>query len=487
MADERARRGQRRVLSRGALLRSGRRLPLLLLAALVAALAVGPSSVTAESPERSFGRVIVTVLGVAGDGPVEPVRYEVDAVLSSESSRFRTGVVCRFELPLVAGDASAVVALDLDRNALLGERALPLDGIFAALDYREVAPGGLETFRGVAAEGDVLLLAMGAPARGLVLHVAFGARVVDAARGTERLLTDGEAASLPDEATHPSTVVVWRDEAPPDVVYLDALYVSSDCSGDPLYEPGYVIEPAAYGPEPYGDEVDDGGWGGVDWGYGEDYVGEEPDDGWDGWSPDDDWSGGDGINDDGGTIDGGDGGGWYPDDGGWYPDDGVNDDGGGSDDGSFDDGGFDDGAGDGWDEGYDSGGGCGGEDDPGSEDDSLDCAGDDPSGGDGGFDCDSGGGDSSSGDEVDTSCDGSGGDSGSSDSLDCDAEARAAPTVSAADGARKAPRTRRWRGWNLAPLLGFLAWWAFLRFRRGAPLRRRVECGDAGPAQPGPA
>lgn len=475
MADERAGRGRRRLLSDRAL----RSLPGALLAALVAALAAGPSSVTAGSGERAFGRVIVTVQGVAGQGPAEPVRYEVDALLSAESSRFRSGVVCRFELPLVVGGDSAVVALDVDLDALLGEGALPFSGPFAALDYREVGPGGVETFNGAAVEGDVALLAIGARTRGLALHLAFGARVVDPALGSERLLTNGEAASLPDEATHPSTVVVWRDDTPPDAVYLDAVYVSTDCAGDPLYEPGYVIEPGAYGPEPYGDEVEDGtGWGGVDWGYGEDHTTVDPEDGsvtpgdddWDGWDPGDDWSG-DGINDDGGgTVDDG---------GGWTPDDGGQNDGGFDDSGDdWDDSGWsDDGSDDGWsdDSGSDSGG-CGGEDDPGSQDDSVDCAGEDPDGGSSDFDCDSGGGDSSSGDEVDTSCDGSGGGEASSDPLDCDAEAKAAPILSGADSGGgggagpRAPRARRWRGWNLSPLLGFLAWWGYLRFRRGAPL-----------------
>jgi len=466
MADERDGRRDRRILTRFRRGRARRRLVGLVLAAAVVAVALGPSAVTAEGAERSFGRVIVTVEGVGGHGPAEPVRYEVDALLTAESSAFRAGVVCRFELPRVVGDDYAVVTLDLDLDALLGARALPIGGFSARLEYREVAlETGDVTYAGAGVEGDVLLLAVGPREQGLRLHVAFGAVVRDAF-GQERLLTDGEAATLPDEATHPSTVVVWRDDTPPDVIFLDALYASSDCSGDPLYEPGYVIEPAAYGPEPYGDEVEDGtGWGGVDWGYGAGHAGVDPDDGsvapgdddWQGWAPGDNWSEDDEFLDDGwddGSVDpsGGDDGGWDP-----------------GDDGPAND--WDDGS---WDDTSDPGGGCGGEDDPGYEDDSVDCAGDDPSGGDSGFDCSGDGGDTSSGDAVDTSCDGGDGVEGESDPLDfdCDSDATASVAALSGDGPRPGPprHHRRWRGWNLFPLLGFLGWWAFLRFRRGAPL-----------------
>jgi hypothetical protein len=483
MADERARGRHGRVLTQG---RGARwRVAGLTLAAalaLSAALLVGPSSVTAVSGESSFGRAILTVQGVAGHGPAEPVRYEVDAILTARSSAFRAGVVCRFELPRVTGEDHAVVTMDIDRDALLGARALPFGGPSARLEYREVSARGETRFVGAAVEGDVLLLAMGPRDRGLTLHLAFGARVRDA-WGEERLLTDGEAATLPDEATHPATRVVWHDETPPDAIYLDAIYVSSDCSGDPLYEPGYVIEPAAYGPEPYGEGWEDGtGWGGVDWGYGTDHGAVDPGDGsvlpgdgdWDGWEPGDNWSGDQQFIDEwtdgsgwggGGTIDGGGGGGG----------------GGGNNDVGWDeDGGWDQGSG--WDEPVDPGGDCSSDDDPGYEDDGLDCAGDDPGGGDdSGLGCDGGSSDTSSDDAVDTSCDGG---EGGSDPFDCGGEANASLSALGAGGPRPGPpRHRRWRGWNLSPLLGFLGWWAFLRFRRGAPLRADAAAAAAGTAE----
>lgn len=452
--------------------------------AVIAAGLVGPAAVVAGSAERAFGRVVLTISGNEGigdDGPPDPVRYEVDAVMSAESSRFRSGIVVRWELPNIVGDHLGIVALDMDIDALLAHLALPIDGTHAALGYREVARGGVVTFEGTAVEGDVGLFSLGPRERGLAIHVAFGARVVDPLTGAERLLTDGEAATLPDEATHPSNVVVWRDDTPPDQVYLDNVFITGDCTGDPLYDPGYEVEPGAWGPVVYEDEFHDSA--GTDYGYGTDHVGVDPDSGtidpgtgdpgaadpgtgddWDGWDPGDDW-GGDGVNDGGGTVDDG---------GGWTPGDGVNDGGDGSggvdapdgdssswdssdwsDDSGSDDWSTDSGA---WDSG-DPGGGCGTEDDPGYEDDSLDCAGDDPGSG--------------SDDSLDLSCDGSSSsDSASADPIDCDA--KAAPAISSDDTLTK-PRARRWRGWNLSPLLALFGWWGFLRYRRGRPLPTAVE------------
>ena len=359
-----------------------------------------PAEGLAGPTVRSRGRAVVSFAQDPAAPPEEAVRFEVNAVFSSESSSFGGGVLCRFELPEVVRDAPdgprlGVVVVDVDLDALRAVGTLPFQHPAAELRYHEMRRGAETAFEGLLRGGEVELYGYTWSRSDLVLHLGFHAEVFDPASGETRRLFDAEARTLSASASQLNEAA-WHSDDPADVVSVTGYYDRTDCGGSPLY----------------GEYVDDPVWSTTDWDDDYDY-----DSGWD-------------------------------DSGSDYDDSGNN-----YDDYNYDDYDYDD-SGNSWDwddGGSDPGDGC--SDDPGSDDsEALDCGGDEPGGG------------GKYGDSGDSGCDG--GDSGSDEGLDCADEAFAATGSAPPPDKQRRARRRRWRGWNLAPLLGAVGWWLFLKRRR---------------------